>query len=246
MCLTWWFWTRCSVFPTHFTGSRLWGTLSPPQKYSRASTSWAVYRHWESPWGKSASRGNEKPHAPNTKPSKTFNAVNVPGNHKRYLGETFISWWLVLCCYVATHHFLNTCYLNVSNLDFRTYIVHNGLTFIRLLKFAIQKSHVQSSSLTFVLLRNQIMGPCKSLVSLSLQIVSNFVLHPRHYANWPTMFGHACVIVYSGGHVAATPVPVQVHANTRTTEPTLRGQGFFGSVFPIVQYPEILNVTPRR
>ena len=27
--------------------SRLWGTLSPPQKHSRTSASLAVYRHWE-------------------------------------------------------------------------------------------------------------------------------------------------------------------------------------------------------
>ena len=39
------------------------------------------------------------------------------------------------------------------------------------------------------------------------------------------MFGHACVRVCSGGRVAAIPVPVQLHANARTTEPTLRRQG---------------------
>jgi len=37
---------------------------------------------------------------------------------------------------------------DVSNVDFRTHITHfvdNRMTFIRLLKFAIQKSHVQSN-----------------------------------------------------------------------------------------------------
>jgi hypothetical protein len=35
------------------------------------------------------------------------------------------------------------------------------------------------------------------------------------------MFGYACVRVSSGGRVAVTPVPVQVHANARSTETTL-------------------------
>jgi len=35
------------------------------------------------------------------------------------------------------------------------------------------------------------------------------------------MFWYACVCVSSGGCVAATPVPVQVHANARSTETTL-------------------------
>jgi len=35
------------------------------------------------------------------------------------------------------------------------------------------------------------------------------------------MFWYLCVRVGSGGRVAATPVPVQVHANARSTKTTL-------------------------
>jgi len=35
------------------------------------------------------------------------------------------------------------------------------------------------------------------------------------------MFRYTCVRVGSGGNVAATPVALQVHANTRSTEATL-------------------------
>jgi len=38
------------------------------------------------------------------------------------------------------------------------------------------------------------------------------------------MFQHACVRVGSGGRVTATRVPVQVHANARSTGTTLRNQ----------------------
>jgi len=95
---SWWFWTRFWAFPTHLVVFRLWGTWSSPQKNPGASASWAVYHHWESPLGKSASRGYKKPLAPNTNPSITF---NVPVNLKDIL---------------VSHSFHGYCYCALTSL----------------------------------------------------------------------------------------------------------------------------------
>ena len=97
---SWWFWTCFWGFPTQLQRFRLWVSLSLPQKHSRASASWAVYYHWESPWGKSASRGYKKPLAPNTNPLNTFNIVNVPDHQKdTLLSHSFYGDWY---CFVTS------------------------------------------------------------------------------------------------------------------------------------------------
>jgi len=161
----WWPWSRLWLFPTILQGFGLWGTMRPPQKHSRASASWALHRDWESPWGKSASRGYKKPHAPNTDPSNTFNTVNAPGNQKDVSVRClFHGDWF--CAFTSLHIIFWTFLIWYIEYWFSHIDRGKRVNFYQATKSQIQKSCVQAPSLTFVLMRNQIMVPCKSLKPL--------------------------------------------------------------------------------
>ena len=135
---SWWFWTRFWALPTQLLGFRLRGTLSPPQTHPRASASWAVYYHWESPLRKFTSRGYKKPFAPNSNPGITFNTVSVPINQTGMLvSHSFHGDWycgltsLRIIFWIIIFGFIYRCFSHVC----RGHIVDHRLTSIRLLEF---------------------------------------------------------------------------------------------------------------
>jgi len=89
-----------------------------------------------------------------------------------------------------------------------------GLTFIWLVKSQIIKYYVQAELLIYLLLRNQIMVPCKSLVSFTFPPDKHFSSISRGgmYLNWnksrrnttSTAHAHTCTYIYclSAGVVA--------------------------------------------